>query len=76
MDMSERIRKWRDGRGWSLAEAAVHIGCSPSSLRNYEAGAAPKNRALRLRIKRVLAAWERATADALSDGKGGEWWET
>ena len=62
MDMNERLRRWREGQGWTVEEAAVHIGCSSSSLRNYENGAVPKNRILRSRIKRILSAWERANA--------------
>ena len=60
--MNERLRRWRAGQEWSLEVAAVHLGCSVSSLRNYENGATPKNRALRSRIKRILSAWERANA--------------
>ena len=67
MDMNERLIRWREGQGWSLEEAAVHIGCSASALRNYESGSVPKNRALRTRIKRVLAAHKRRI-DALLQG--------
>jgi len=64
MELNERLSRWREGNGWSVEVAAVKLGISGSSLRNYENGSEPKNRVVRDRIERVLTAWERSDAKA------------
>jgi len=62
--LSERLAEWRDAQGWTLAEAGVHLGVAPSSVYAWEKGGEPKNKWVRARIERVLAAWERANVSA------------
>ena len=66
MELNKRITRWREGEVLSPEEAAARLGCSVSSLRNYEGGKEPKNKALRYRILKILAAFERTLP--VSDG--------
>jgi len=62
MKLSERLTRWREGNEWSVEVAAVRLGISGSTLRNYENGDEPKNRGTRARVLRILSAWERVNA--------------